>query len=225
MVSMVRSRPCRRNSRCPAERGLDCMRPAGQRWRQPAGRLVIQVTSRFAHQDRWLAAAVVVSLAGFLQSAHLGHTIADEEIGAFDSRYTERALLQLGEERAQRWRTHPPEPQGLLAREDQYLSEALFHVQERNDGDARTAWRENRILENTTGPCSTSGRDRPLRIAGHASNGLTWRVERLVTESRTSAQHCPFPCSSGRRVSSGCEPAWPPWARVSSLTGRAPRGR
>jgi hypothetical protein len=36
---------------------------------------------------------------------------------------------------------------GRGAPEDQYLSEALFHVQERNDGDDRTAWRENRILE------------------------------------------------------------------------------
>jgi hypothetical protein len=32
------------------------------------------------------------------------------------------------------------------------LSEALFHVQERNDGNARVAWRENRILEKHYGP-------------------------------------------------------------------------
>jgi hypothetical protein len=100
----------------------------------------------------WLAAAVVLGLAGFLQSVHLGHTITDDETGSFDSRYTERELHHLAAEREQRWRTHPPEPQGPLAREDQYLSEALGHVQERNDGDSRVAWRENRILEKFYGP-------------------------------------------------------------------------
>jgi VanZ family protein len=99
-----------------------------------------------------LAVGVVLGVAGFLHSAHLGHTIADEEIGAFDSRYSPRDLQRLAEDRALRWQTRPPGRQALLSREDQYLSEALFHVQERNDGNARVAWRENRILEKHYGP-------------------------------------------------------------------------
>jgi VanZ family protein len=94
-----------------------------------------------------LGTALVLGLAGFLQSAHLGHTIADEEMGAFDSRYTTQELHDLVQDRARRWRLDPPQRQGRLAREDQFLSEALFHVQERNEGDDRTGWRENRILE------------------------------------------------------------------------------
>ena len=38
-----------------------------------------------------------------------------------------------------------------VSREDQYMSEGVVHVQERNEawaaGDALTAWRENQILE------------------------------------------------------------------------------
>jgi VanZ family protein len=100
----------------------------------------------------FLATVVVLGLAGFLQSAHLGHTITDKETGAFDSRYSMQELHDLVQDRAHRWRLDPPQRQGRLAREDQFLSEALFHVQERNEGDDRTGWRENRILEKYYGP-------------------------------------------------------------------------
>jgi VanZ family protein len=157
-----------------------------------------------------LAAAVVVSLAGFLQSAHLGHTIAGEEIGAFDSRYTERTLLQLGEERAQRWRTHPPEPQGLLAREDQYLSEALFHVQERNDGDARIAWRENRILEKYFGPV--------LDIRAGSTFAYRWPPEQWVDmASRTTGDGEPY-ASAALPVPVFKWPKGQFWILVAALT-------
>jgi hypothetical protein len=43
-----------------------------------------------------------------------------------------------------------------LSREDQYLSEGLWHVQRRNEawksGDIPTAWRENLILEKFFAP-------------------------------------------------------------------------
>ena len=62
-----------------------------------------------------------------------------------------------------------PAPQGQFSRENQYLSEALWHVRRRNeamdDDDLVAAWRENRILEKYFAPV--------LRIptadgAGHA---------------------------------------------------------
>ena len=49
-----------------------------------------------------------------------------------------------------------PARRSRFAREDQYLTEALWHVRERNEavdvGDTLTAWRENRILEKFYAP-------------------------------------------------------------------------
>lgn len=132
-----------------------------------------------------LAASVVLGLAGFLQSVHLGHTIADEEAGRFDSRYSSQELRRIAGERAEQWRSDPPKPQRLLAREDQYLSEALFHVQERNDGDARVAWRENRILEKYFTPV--------LNIRTGSTFVYRWPPEqRLEMSARSSNDRQPY---------------------------------
>ncbi len=99
-----------------------------------------------------LAAATVIVLAGFLHAVHLGHEINDHDIGSFMSRYAPDQLAALQGEKARTWRTNPP-PLILkrISREDQYLSEGLAHVRERNKqwgaGNVGAAWNENRILE------------------------------------------------------------------------------
>ena len=102
------------------------------------------------------AAAVVLVIAGFFASAHLGHELSDDETGAFMSYQTREALAALSMAHAQAWGDRGPAPQGQFSREDQYLSEALWHVRRRNeamdDGDLTAAWRENRILEKYFAP-------------------------------------------------------------------------
>jgi hypothetical protein len=103
-----------------------------------------------------IAAAVLILFAAFLNAAHLGYAIDDPEIGVFRSRYSAAKLLQMAAERQERWSHGLPRTSGRFAREDQYLTEALWHVRERNDavaiGDTLTAWRENRILEKFYAP-------------------------------------------------------------------------
>jgi len=98
-----------------------------------------------------MVAVVTVVLAAFFQSVHLGHDVRDGEIGTFRSRYTREELAAAGADRLERWRRDPPLAPGRFSREDQYLSEGLWHVRRRNEaeraGDISTAWRENRIVE------------------------------------------------------------------------------
>jgi VanZ family protein/uncharacterized membrane protein YqjE len=101
------------------------------------------------------AAAVLLLGAGFFSAAHLGYEIADPRIGRFASVVSAEDLLTIGRDRAQAWpRTSAP-ARGF-GREDQYLSEGLWHVERRNDayadGDWTTAWGENRILETYYAP-------------------------------------------------------------------------
>ena len=108
-----------------------------------------------------LAAGAVVVLGAFLLTVHLGYAVADDEIGTFRSRHTASALITLAADRQTRWQGGPvPEP-ARLSREDQYLTEGLWHVQMRNDAWAAqaidTAWRENRILEKYFAPVLTAG--------------------------------------------------------------------
>src|SRR5206468_1616878 len=62
-----------------------------------------------------------------------------------------QGLESLASDRVQRWREHPPLVAPLVSREDQYMSEGIWHVQRRNlawgAADMFTAVRENRILE------------------------------------------------------------------------------
>ena len=92
----------------------------------------------------------------FFLTVHVGHDVLDAEIGAFRSRYTAAELAVLARDRAERWRARPPLAQRRLSREDQYLTEGLWHVQRRNQawsaGDVADAWRENRILEKFYAP-------------------------------------------------------------------------
>lgn len=101
--------------------------------------------------------AAALTLAVFFHVLHLGHEIVDPEIGTFTSRYSAERLAALQSERTSAWAVTPP-PTTLvrLSREDQYLSEGIEHVRERNElwtaGDIRGAWLENRILEQYYSP-------------------------------------------------------------------------
>ena len=115
---------------------------------------------RLAHGSRarvgmWVAGALVV-LGLFVFTVHVGHEVRDPEIGTFMSRYTAPQLAELARDRRARWREAPPVSLRRISREDQYLSEGLWHVQRRNEawtnGDVAAAWRENLILEKFFAP-------------------------------------------------------------------------
>ena len=101
---------------------------------------------------RRMAAATVLALAIFVHAIHLGYAIADPEAGTFTSRYSAPDLPKLQERKATEWRTDPP-PLVLkrVSREDQYLTEGIQHVAQRNKlwaaNDIAGAWQENLILE------------------------------------------------------------------------------
>src|SRR5262249_57312308 len=75
----------------------------------------------------------------------------DPQVGVFRSRFTAAQLTAVAADRTRRWHASPPTAAPTLSREDQYLTEGLWHVRERdrawNADDPFTAWRENRILE------------------------------------------------------------------------------
>jgi hypothetical protein len=104
---------------------------------------------------RWTTAAVAVFVTFFL-TVHVGYDVSDPEVGSFRSRYSNDALLRASRDRADRWRSVPPVVRPRLGREDQYLTEGLWHIARRNEawaaGDVVGAWRENRILEKFYGP-------------------------------------------------------------------------
>lgn len=104
---------------------------------------------------RW-AATTTVAFALFFYCVHVGYDIHDPEIGSFRSNFTATELASAAQDRAARWRLEPPSELRLLWREDHFLTEALWHVQQRDlaweAGDVLTAWRENRILEKYFAP-------------------------------------------------------------------------
>ncbi|HEY6361980.1 MAG TPA: VanZ family protein [Vicinamibacterales bacterium] len=122
----------------------------------PPPRSVISLDRHAAWHVGAYSAGVLVVFAAFLQAVHVGHEIHDPEIGVFRSGYDAAALQRLARARAQAWQNGVPKNSGRFAREDHYLTEALWHVAERNDavdlGDTLTAWRENRILEKFYSP-------------------------------------------------------------------------
>ena len=121
----------------------------------PAGPVVAIRPESAARVRMWGGAAVALFGLFFL-TVHVGHDVHNVEIGAFRSRYTAAELAVLARDRAERWRARPPLVQRRLSREDQYLTEGLWHVQRRNQawsaGDVADAWRENQILEKFYAP-------------------------------------------------------------------------
>ena len=103
---------------------------------------------------------LVTAVAGFVDRVHLGYEISDGSSLVFRSQYDAKALATAAEERAVRWQTSPPPERGFT-REDHYLSEGLWHVQQRNlsvtASDWRSAWNENVILERFYAPVLDRG--------------------------------------------------------------------
>jgi hypothetical protein len=149
-----------------------------------------------------LAVAILV-FGAFLETVHVGYDAGDPRIGVFRSRYTTVELESAARERAARWRDRPFMAGGRVSREDQYLSEALWHVRRRNQaasaGDVFTAWRENRILETFYTPV--------LEIPTYLGRpGFRWPVEQRVDVERRAQD-------DGRPYVSDAEPyriyVWP----------------
>lgn len=122
-----------------------------------------------------VTAAVVMAIASFFHTVHLGYEIRDDETGTFRSRYTASQLGELAAERASAWQASaPPLRPPRLAREDQYLTEAMEHAMWRNKrwdaGDLTAAWYENRILEKYYAPTLATP-------TYHAPTGFGWPPE------------------------------------------------
>jgi hypothetical protein len=117
----------------------------------PPSRLSLSLRPGSRRPVSWLAVAAVVVFGGFFDSVHLGHEIADREAGVFRSRYSADRLSALALERARDWKTNPPLTWSRLSREDQYFSEGVAHIQQRNRqwaaGNVLAARHENLILE------------------------------------------------------------------------------
>ena len=98
-----------------------------------------------------MASLVVLVFAAFFHVVHLGYDIHDPGIGTFRSRYDAERLRLLALDRAERWRRNPPLALVRVSREDQFMTEGVVHVQQRNEawaeGKIADAWAENLILE------------------------------------------------------------------------------
>ena len=129
------------------------------------------------------AAGTLALLAAFAGTVHVGYEVRDPDIGMFVSRYTAAQLATLSSDRASLWRVRPPVAIHRFGREDQFLSEGLWHVQRRNmaweTDDLALAWRENLILEKFFAPV--------LDVATYASP----TVQRWPAEQRAEAASRP----------------------------------
>jgi VanZ family protein len=134
---------------------------------------------------------VILVGAAFVDRVHLGHEIADERVGVFRSGLDAQTLTRAAVERPATWLTAEPPTRGL-AREDHYLSEGLWHVQQRNiaisGGDAVTAWYENLILEKYYPPVLERG----ARLAIEQRRDLERRVHNVPSQGFVSTAH-PYP--------------------------------
>ena len=151
---------------------------------EPPKELRLAVSADTRRRIARLAIAAVGAVAIFLHIVHLGHVVKDGEIGEFTTRFSPERLAALQKERAARWAVAPP-PRTLvrLSREDQYLTEGMEHVRERNelweDGNIRGAWLENRILEKYYAPV--------LRTPTHEGAGHAWPdAQRADAEARAA---------------------------------------
>ena len=123
----------------------------------PPDRPPRSIGRRSLRQIAGVAVFATILFAAFLDCVHVGYTIADPDIGSFTSIYTAPELDALSRDRAERWASAPPLTRPpRLSREDQYMSEGLWHVQARNRAwsasDVTGAWYENRILERHFAP-------------------------------------------------------------------------
>jgi hypothetical protein len=143
-----------------------------------------------ARRQAGLAGALLVVVFGlFFDSVHLGHRIEDPAIGSFVSIHTADGLRAHARDRAARWPTAPPVDRTRLAREDQYRTEGLQHVQARNEawerGDIDAAWRENLILEAYYEPVLRQGHEWPA--AQHRDASQRAAMSRRTTPFESAA--------------------------------------
>jgi hypothetical protein len=168
------------------------------------------------------ASVVILVFAAFFHSVHLGYEIADDEIGTFRSRYRADQLAGLSAERARQWAAHPPPLTApRLSREDQFMTEGIEHVMERNElwgrGDVVSAWHENRILEKYYAPVIETP-------SYHSKTAPRWPVEQRANAERAAA--LPAGAASPRRAFvSQSNPApiftWPLWLYWLSVAALA----
>jgi VanZ like family len=139
-----------------------------------------------------VAAVLTFVFALFVSNVHLGYEINDAEAGRFRSRYDAATLAGISDDRRAGWRSAPPiqRPQ-RMSREDQYMSEALLHVQQRNRqwdaGNFVASWCENLILEKFYAPVL----DTPSYVS---RTGHRWPpAQRTDAQQRVAAAHMPSP--------------------------------
>lgn len=103
-----------------------------------------------------VAVFLMGALAAFVHAVHLGEVVQAPTGERFLSRFSAKDLEAAARERAARWATSPP-PLTLRrwSLEDQYLAEAVWHIQARNSAwtsDVTAAWHENALLERFFAP-------------------------------------------------------------------------
>ncbi len=118
----------------------------------PPSRFVRWRNERSRRAVLGLAMAAGTGCALFFHVVHLGYAVplAPPAAGTFASRFSAADLLAASHDREVRWGGVRPALRAV-SREDQYLSEALWHIEERNEavaaGDDWTAWNEQVILD------------------------------------------------------------------------------
>lgn len=155
----------------------------------PPDRLGLRLQRGSARRVMWCSVGAGVVFAAFFWTVHVGYDVSDPEVGSFPSRFSADALVRASQDRTERWRNSPPVVQRRLSREDQYLTEGLWHVARRNGawaaGDVVTAWRENRILEKFYVPV--------LDTPSYAGRGQRWPSEqRADAGERVGSKAIPY---------------------------------
>jgi VanZ family protein len=137
------------------------------------------------------ASGLLLAFAGFVDCVHLGYEVQDGKAGVFRSRFSTQALAEAASNRPARWQVSPPPVRGFR-REDHYLSEGEWHIQQRNIALGRRDWwtalREDAILEQFYAPV--------LEIRGRWSAEQRSDVERNAPRSERApyrSDAAPYP--------------------------------
>lgn len=157
---------------------------------------------RLGTRSRWHAGVAgllfVLVFGVFFEMVHVGHEINLDRVGSFPSLYTAAELDAQARDRASRWPVDPPIDKTRLAREDQYRTEGIQHVRERNRawdaGDVDAAWRENLILEEFYAPVLDTGHRWPREQRHDAEQ----RAASVARSTRYVSAAYPYPVYAWR---------------------------